>query len=103
MELMAGRAAKCMLLDGEPEAPSDDLRQARELARLICSSDEAIETFIAQCDVAARADWHKRELSAHSFLTEKDHAGDAPLPHTAHDPVARLRESRIVELADVTN
>ena len=32
----------------------DDLRQARELALLICSSQEAIETFITSCDVAAR-------------------------------------------------
>jgi hypothetical protein len=29
-------------------------RQARELAMLICTSEEAIETFIAHCDVAAR-------------------------------------------------
>jgi hypothetical protein len=28
--------------------------QARELAMLICSSEEAIETFIAHCDVVAR-------------------------------------------------
>jgi hypothetical protein len=32
----------------------DDLRQARELAMLVSSSEEAIETFIAYCDVAAR-------------------------------------------------
>jgi hypothetical protein len=43
-----------MLLDGEPSPPADDLRHARELAMLICSSEEAIETFIAHCDVAAR-------------------------------------------------
>ena len=43
-----------MLLEGEPVTPVDDLRQARELAMLICSSEEAIETFIAHCDVAAR-------------------------------------------------
>jgi hypothetical protein len=54
IELMAGRAAEAMLLDGEPVAPADDLRQARELAMLICTSEEAIETFIAHCDVAAR-------------------------------------------------
>src|SRR4051794_3330089 len=30
------------------------LQQARERAMLICSSEEAIETFIAHCDVAAR-------------------------------------------------
>jgi len=53
IELMAGRVAECMMLDGEPMAPLDDLRQARELAMLICSSEEAIETFIAHCDVAA--------------------------------------------------
>jgi hypothetical protein len=53
--LMAGRAAERMLLsDSEPVPPVDDLRQARELAMLICSSEEAIETFIAHCDVAAR-------------------------------------------------
>ena len=33
--------------------PVDDLRQARELAMLICSSEDA-ETFIAHCDVAER-------------------------------------------------
>jgi hypothetical protein len=53
IELMAGRAAEHMLLDGEPAPPADDLRQARELAMLICSSEEAIESFIAHCDVAA--------------------------------------------------
>jgi hypothetical protein len=54
IELMAGRAAERMLLEGEPAPPVDDLRQARELAMLICRSEEAIETFIAHCDVAAR-------------------------------------------------
>jgi hypothetical protein len=53
IELMAGRAAERMLLEGEPVTPVDDLRQARELAMLICTSEEAIETFIAHCDVAA--------------------------------------------------
>src|SRR3984885_7524839 len=54
IELMAGRAAERMLLsDSEPVPPVDDLRQARELAMLICTSEEAIETFIAHCDVAA--------------------------------------------------
>jgi hypothetical protein len=55
IELMAGRAAEAMLLgDSEPVPPVDDLRQARELAMLICTSEEAIKTFIAHCDVAAR-------------------------------------------------
>lgn len=54
VELMAGRAAEHLLLEGEPALPSDDVRQARELAMLICSSEEAIETFIEHCDVAAR-------------------------------------------------
>ncbi|MGV7214733.1 hypothetical protein [Bradyrhizobium sp. UFLA05-112] len=31
-----------------------DLRQARELALLICDGDKALETFLAHCDVAAR-------------------------------------------------
>ncbi|UPK33135.1 hypothetical protein IVB18_33635 [Bradyrhizobium sp. 186] len=52
---MAGRAAEAMLLsDRDPEPPADDLRQARELALLFCKSEEAIETFVAHCDVAAR-------------------------------------------------
>ncbi|UPK38303.1 hypothetical protein IVB18_14285 [Bradyrhizobium sp. 186] len=55
VELMAGRAAEAMLLsDRDPEPPADDLRQARELALLFCKSEQAIETFIAHCDVAAR-------------------------------------------------
>ena len=54
IELMAGRAAERMLLEDELAPPADDLRQARELALLICTSEEAIETFIAHCDVAAR-------------------------------------------------
>jgi hypothetical protein len=54
IELMAGRAAEAMLLEDTPAPPADDLRQARELALLICHSEEAIETFIAHCDVAAR-------------------------------------------------
>jgi hypothetical protein len=53
LELLAGVAAERMLL-GDAAPPVDDLRQARELAMLICSSEEAIETFIAHCDVAAR-------------------------------------------------
>ena len=55
IELAAGWAAERMLL-GENDTPSagDDLRQARELALLICRSEEAIDTFIAHCDVAAR-------------------------------------------------
>ena len=43
-----------MLLNGEPKAPTDDLRQAPELAMLTCASEEAIETFIAHRDIAAR-------------------------------------------------
>jgi hypothetical protein len=55
IELAAGRAAERMLLsDDDSRSAIDDLRQARELALLICKSEEAIETFIAHCDVAAR-------------------------------------------------
>ncbi|WP_050421454.1 hypothetical protein [Bradyrhizobium tropiciagri] len=43
-----------MLLDEEPAEPIDDIRQARELAMLICSSEEAVATFIAHCDIVAR-------------------------------------------------
>lgn len=53
-ELMAGRAAERILLDGEPMPPVDDLRQARELALLMCKSEEAIKSFIAHCEIAAR-------------------------------------------------
>ena len=41
------------VLSGRPVARADDLRQARELAMLICTSEEAIETFIAHYDLAA--------------------------------------------------
>ncbi|MBR0792158.1 hypothetical protein JQ631_23995 [Bradyrhizobium manausense] len=54
IEFVAGRAAERLLMDGEPSQPVDDLRQAHELASLICSGDEAIETFLAHCDVVAR-------------------------------------------------
>lgn len=54
IEFVAGRAAERLLMEDEPCEPIDDLRQARELALLICSSDEAIETFLAHCDVVAR-------------------------------------------------
>jgi hypothetical protein len=53
IELMAGRAAERMLLEGEPAPPAGDLRQSRELSLLICTSEAAIATFIAHCDVAA--------------------------------------------------
>jgi hypothetical protein len=43
-----------LLRDRDPEPPADDLRQARELALLICRSEEAIETFVAHCVIAAR-------------------------------------------------
>ncbi|MGY8639195.1 hypothetical protein RAD15_42730 [Bradyrhizobium sp. 14AA] len=54
IEFVAGRAAERLLLEAEPCEPTDDLRQARELALLICSSDEAIETFLVHCGVVAR-------------------------------------------------
>lgn len=54
IELAAGRAAERMLLDEEPAEPIDDIRQARELAMLVCSSEEAISTFIAHCDIVTR-------------------------------------------------
>jgi len=37
-----------MLLEGEPVSPTADLGQAREPALLFCTSEEAIESFIAQ-------------------------------------------------------
>jgi hypothetical protein len=54
IELAAGHAAERMLLDEDPTLPVDDLRQPRELALLICKNGEAVETFSARSDVAAR-------------------------------------------------
>jgi hypothetical protein len=54
VEFLAGRAAERILLDGEPAVPADDRRQARELALLICKSEEAIDALIAYCELAAR-------------------------------------------------
>ena len=52
---MAGKAAESMLLgDGDPQSPVDDLRQARKLALLFCKTEEGIESFLEDCDVAAR-------------------------------------------------
>jgi hypothetical protein len=49
-ELMAGIVAEKMLLEGEPSSGSDDLRQATELASLICKSPQAIMAFIQFCE-----------------------------------------------------
>ncbi|WP_027527042.1 hypothetical protein [Bradyrhizobium sp. Ec3.3] len=55
IELAAGRAAECILLgDCDSRSAVDDVRQARELALLICKSEDAVESFIAHCDIAAR-------------------------------------------------
>jgi hypothetical protein len=55
IELAAGRAAERMLLgDDDSQSAVDDLRQARELALLFCKSEEAVGSFIAHCDIAAR-------------------------------------------------
>ncbi|WP_164940890.1 hypothetical protein [Bradyrhizobium zhanjiangense] len=55
IELAAGRAAERMLLgDDDSQSAVDDLRQARELALLFCKSEDAVESFIAHCDIAAR-------------------------------------------------
>jgi hypothetical protein len=54
IEFLAGRAAERLLLEDEPAPPADDLRQARELTLLICKSEEAIESFLTHCDIAAR-------------------------------------------------
>ncbi|TYO67191.1 hypothetical protein FXV83_07710 [Bradyrhizobium hipponense] len=44
-----------MLLGGDNSRSAvDDRRQARELALLICKSEEAITAFLSYCDVAAR-------------------------------------------------
>ena len=55
IELMAGRAAERMLMgDDEPRSRATLSGRLREPALLICTSEQAIETFIARCDVAAR-------------------------------------------------
>ena len=47
-------------------------------------------------ELAWRADCKRRELSARTFLAEnKNHASDAPLPHTAHDCGARCLEDTV--------
>jgi hypothetical protein len=45
-ELMAGKVAEKMLLEGEASFAADDRRQAAELAALICKTPQAIEAFI---------------------------------------------------------
>ncbi|WP_027530121.1 hypothetical protein [Bradyrhizobium sp. WSM3983] len=42
-----------LLGDDNVRSAVDDLRQARELALLICKSEETVESFIAHCDIAA--------------------------------------------------
>ncbi len=49
-EFMAGIVAEKMLLEGEPSSGSDDLRQATELASLICKSRPAVAAFLAFCE-----------------------------------------------------
>ena len=48
VELAAGRAAESLFFKDDAPPAGDDLR------RLFCKSEQAIETFIAHCDVAAR-------------------------------------------------
>jgi hypothetical protein len=43
-----------LLDDDDTRSATDDRRQARELALLFCKSEDAIESFIAHCDFAAR-------------------------------------------------
>ena len=54
VELAAGRAAERLFFEDDAGPAVDDLRQVHELALLICRSEQAIETFISHCDVAAR-------------------------------------------------
>jgi hypothetical protein len=53
IQYASGKVAERMLLDGEPSFASDDIRQARELAALICSSEKAIDSFLDHCEIAA--------------------------------------------------
>ncbi|WP_271525883.1 hypothetical protein [Bradyrhizobium sp. CCBAU 53380] len=47
IELAAGRAAEQMLFgDDDSRSAVDDMRQARELALLICKSNDAVESFL---------------------------------------------------------
>lgn len=55
IELAAGKAAERIVLGADDErSAADDLRQARELALLICMSEEAVAAFLSYCEVAAR-------------------------------------------------
>jgi len=51
-ELMAGEIGERLLL-GSAKLARDDRRQARELAGLICKSEEAIDRFISFCEQQA--------------------------------------------------
>jgi hypothetical protein len=51
-ELLAGEVGERLVL-GDASPARDDRRQARELARLICRSEAAIERFIAFCEQQA--------------------------------------------------
>jgi hypothetical protein len=53
IEYAAATVAEKMLLDAEPSLASDDRRQARELAALICSSEKSIDSFLDHCEIAA--------------------------------------------------
>jgi hypothetical protein len=55
IELAAGRVAERMLLGSDDSlSAADDLRQARELAVLFCRSEDAIQSFVDHCGIAAR-------------------------------------------------
>jgi hypothetical protein len=54
IELMAGCAAEAMVLGEQGMGGADDLRQARELAMLFCKSEQAAESFVQHCKIAAR-------------------------------------------------
>lgn len=53
IDLMAGCSAETMLLGEQGAGGAGDLRQARELAMLFCRSEQAAETFVQHCAVAA--------------------------------------------------
>jgi hypothetical protein len=61
IELAAGSVGEALFLEGPPWNAAHDRAQERALASLICTSPEAIESFIAFCTIEAVAALRPRE------------------------------------------
>jgi hypothetical protein len=54
VEMVSGRVGEELLHGSASAGFADDYRQARELAALFCRTEEAIDSFIGHCEIAAR-------------------------------------------------